>query len=141
MRRHRRRECRLRFLTTFRVPATPRNSCSSPDAPTVERREHFDSSIRPGHKSTYNSVRMKRNVRTGLEAAEIKRDILDNLFYVLGKFPEVATRNDWYLALAYTVRDRLLNRWVQSAYQYYEHKVRTVSYLSAEFLIGPQLAM
>jgi len=84
---------------------------------------------------------MKRNVRTGLEAPEIKRDILDNLFYVLGKFPEVATRNDWYLAVAYTVRDRLLNRWVQTAYQYYEHKVRTVSYLSAEFLIGPQLGM
>jgi starch phosphorylase len=84
---------------------------------------------------------MKRNVRTGLEASEIKRDILDNLFYVLGKFPEVATRNDWFLAVAYTVRDRLLNRWVQAAYQYYEHKVRTVSYLSAEFLIGPQLGM
>jgi starch phosphorylase len=84
---------------------------------------------------------MKRNVRTGLDAPEIKRDILDNLFYVLGKFPEVATRNDWYLAVAYTVRDRLLNRWVQSAYQYYEHRVRTVSYLSAEFLIGPQLGM
>jgi glycogen phosphorylase len=84
---------------------------------------------------------MKRNVRTGLDVAEIKRDVIDNLFYLLGKFPEVATRNDWFLATAYTVRDRLLNRWVQSAYQYYEHKARTVCYLSAEFLIGPQLAM
>ena len=84
---------------------------------------------------------MKRNVRTGLEAPEIKRDILDNLFYLLGKFPEVATRNDWYLAVAYTVRDRLLDRWVQTAHQYYEHRVRTVSYLSAEFLMGPQLGM
>jgi len=84
---------------------------------------------------------MKTNVRTGFEVPEIRRDILDNLFYVLGKFPEVATANDWYLAVAYTVRDRLLDRWVQSAYQYYEHKVRTVCYLSAEFLTGPQLAM
>ena len=84
---------------------------------------------------------MKRNVRTGLEVPEIKRDVIDNLFYSLGKFPEVATRNDWYLAVAYTVRDRLLNRWVESAQQYYEHKARTVCYLSAEFLIGPQLAM
>src|SRR5712691_6251244 len=84
---------------------------------------------------------MKRNVRTGLEVHEIKRDLIDNLFYVLREFPEVATPNDWYLATAYTVRDRLLNRWVQSAYQYYEHRVRTVCYLSAEFLIGPQLAM
>jgi starch phosphorylase len=84
---------------------------------------------------------MKRNVRTGLEVPEIKRDLIDNLFYLLGKFPEVATPNDWYIATAYTVRDRLLNRWVQSAYQYYEDKSRTVCYLSAEFLIGPQLAM
>src|SRR5947209_20215696 len=84
---------------------------------------------------------MKRNVRTGLEVPEIKRDLIDNLFYLLGKFPEVATSNDWYLATAYTVRDRLLNRWVQSAYQYYEDKTRTVCYLSAEFLIEPNLVM
>jgi starch phosphorylase len=84
---------------------------------------------------------MKRNVRAGLGADEIKRDILDNLFYLQGKFPEVATRNDWYLAVAYTVRDRLLDRWVKSAHEYYEHKARTVCYLSAEFLIGPQLEM
>src|SRR5881409_1037729 len=84
---------------------------------------------------------MRRNVRTGLDASEIKRDLIDNLFYLLGKFPEVATPNDWYIAVAYTVRDRLLDRWVQSAYHYYEDKTRTVCYLSAEFLIGPQLGM
>ena len=84
---------------------------------------------------------MKRNVRTGLDVPEIKRDLIDNLFYLLGKFPEVATPNDWYIATAYTVRDRLLNKWVQSAYHYYEERARTVCYLSAEFLIGPQLAM
>src|SRR2546427_3220381 len=84
---------------------------------------------------------MKRNVRTGLDVPEIKRDLIDNLFYLLGKFPEVATPNDWYIATAYTVRDRLLNKWVQSAYHYYEKRSRTVCYLSAEFLIGPQLAM
>jgi starch phosphorylase len=84
---------------------------------------------------------MNRNIRAGFGAGEIKRDLLDNLFYLQGKFPEVATRNDWYLAVAYTVRDRLLDRWVKSAHDYYEHKSRTVCYLSAEFLIGPQLEM
>src|SRR5437899_7751506 len=84
---------------------------------------------------------MRRNVRTGLDVPEIKRDLIDNLFYLLGKFPEVATPNDWYIATAFTARDRLLNKWVQSAYQFYEDKARTVCYLSAEFLIGPQLAM
>src|SRR3990172_6993950 len=84
---------------------------------------------------------MRQDVRTGLDVADIKRDIVDNLFYLQGKFPEVATRNDWYVALAYTVRDRLLSRWVKSAHEYYSQKSRTVCYLSAEFLIGPQLAM
>ena len=56
---------------------------------------------------------MNENVRAGLSRDDIKRDLLDNLFYLQGKFPEVATRNDWYLAVAYTVRDRLLSRWVK----------------------------
>jgi len=84
---------------------------------------------------------MNEDARTGFEFAEIKRDLVENLFYLQAKFPEVATRHDWYVAVAYTVRDRLLNRWVKSAHSYYEHKARTVCYLSAEFLIGPQLGM
>jgi len=80
-------------------------------------------------------------VRVGLNVDEIKRDLIDNLFYLQGKFPEVATPNDWYLATAYTVRDRLMNRWVQTAHEYYELRARTVCYFSAEFLVGPQLAM
>ena len=84
---------------------------------------------------------MEEDVRAGLSIEDIKRDLIENLFYLQGKFPEVATRNDWYLAVAYTVRDRLLNYWVKTAHDYYEHKSRTVCYLSAEFLIGPQLGM
>jgi starch phosphorylase len=85
--------------------------------------------------------RAGRETRTGLGREEIRRDFLDNLFFLQGKFPEVATRNDWYLALAYTVRDRLLDRWVKSVHRYWEEKLRTVCYFSAEFLIGPQLGM
>jgi glycogen phosphorylase len=69
----------------------------------------------------------------------IARDLRDKLFFELAKFPGVATRNDYYLALAYAVRDRLLSRWVQSARTYLEGKHRTVVYLSHEYLIGPQL--
>src|SRR6516164_2988416 len=84
---------------------------------------------------------MSEDVRVGLNVDEIKRDLLDNLFYLQGKFPEVATPNDWYLATAYTMRDRLMNRWVHTAHEYYHHRARTVCYFSAEFLVGPQLAM
>jgi starch phosphorylase len=74
---------------------------------------------------------------TGVDA--IKRNFLANLYTRLGKFQAVSTRNDYYRALAYTVRDRLLERMINTAQTYYENASRTVSYLSAEFLIGPQL--
>ncbi len=69
----------------------------------------------------------------------IRKAILDNLTCVQGKFPEVATKNDWYLALAYTVRDRLLSCWTRAARTYFKRASRTICYLSAEFLLGPQL--
>src|SRR5262245_43343466 len=68
-----------------------------------------------------------------------KQAFLWNLYYVLGRFPETATMNDKYLALAYSVRDRLLDRWVKSSETYFRKKARTVCYLSAEFLLGPHL--
>ena len=70
---------------------------------------------------------------------DLARDVLQKLYTELAKFPGVATRNDSYLALAYAIRDRLLHRWVHSARDILEHKRRTVVYLSAEYLIGPQL--
>jgi len=69
----------------------------------------------------------------------IKRAFFDNLFHVLGKFPALATRYDYYLALAHTVRDQLLRRWVSTANVYTQQRARTVAYLSAEFLMGPHL--
>lgn len=70
---------------------------------------------------------------------EIKREFLDSLFYVQGKFPALATRHDYYMALAYLVRDHILHRWVSTASIYTAQKARTVCYLSAEFLLGPHL--
>ncbi len=78
-------------------------------------------------------------IRTGLDRASIKRAFLDHLFFLQGKFPSIATHNDYYMALAYLVRDRLLHRWVSSAATYTREGSRTVAYLSAEFLMGPHL--
>lgn len=77
--------------------------------------------------------------RTGLNVETLKRAFLDNLFYIQGKFPDIATQNDYYMALAYTVRDRLLKRWLKTAHTYGQRGSRTVCYLSAEFLMGPHL--
>lgn len=77
--------------------------------------------------------------RTGLSIETLKRAFLENLFYLQGKFPSIATKNDCYIALAYTVRDRLFKRWIDTAETYTKHGSRTVCYLSAEFLMGPHL--
>ncbi len=77
--------------------------------------------------------------RTGLTAQAIRRGFEDNLLHVLGRFPAVATPVDNYTALALTVRDRLMQRWIATAETYFRGASRTVCYLSAEFLLGPHL--
>ncbi|HYA01692.1 MAG TPA: glycogen/starch/alpha-glucan phosphorylase, partial [Syntrophobacteria bacterium] len=77
--------------------------------------------------------------RTGLSPDTLARALRDNLYYAQGRIPEVATRHDWYMALAYTVRDRLLERWIKTVHTLMKRDVRVVSYLSAEFLMGPHL--
>ena len=80
-------------------------------------------------------------VRTGLTAEALGQAVLDNLHYVLAKVPQHATRNDWYMALAYAVRDRILDGYIRTteALSAPEVTQKIVAYLSAEFLTGPHL--
>jgi len=82
----------------------------------------------------------REHTRTGMSVDALKRAFYDNLFYLQGRFPDVATSQDHYMALAYTVRDRMLERWVKTAQSYKDTGARTICYLSAEFLLGPHLA-
>ena len=66
-------------------------------------------------------------------------EFLRHLFYTQGRVLEMATPNDLYMALAYTVRNQLLERWLHTVENYNKPGVRIVSYLSAEFLLGPHL--
>ncbi|HMI75738.1 MAG TPA: glycogen/starch/alpha-glucan phosphorylase [Steroidobacteraceae bacterium] len=77
--------------------------------------------------------------RTALSKEALKGAFLDDLFYMQGKFPALATKNDYYMALAYAVRDRMLQHWISTAAAYTKQASRTVAYLSAEFLMGPHL--
>ncbi len=77
--------------------------------------------------------------RTGVDIETLKRAFLDNLFFVQGKPVALATQHDYYMALAYMVRDRMLHRWNGTAESYTRDRARTVCYLSAEFLMGPHL--
>ena len=69
---------------------------------------------------------MKNNLYNGIN---------ERLFYTLGKRPEIATTHDFYMALSYAVRDQMMTYWLDSP----RHPKKEVAYLSAEFLIGPQL--
>lgn len=88
---------------------------------------------------TSNPIQVEDD-RTGLSIITLRRAFADNLFYIQGKFPGIATKNDYYMALAYTVRDRLLQRWLATNQVYQKPDTRIVCYFSAEFLLGPHLA-
>ena len=92
-------------------------------------------------KDSLNDVRVAGEPRPGLKLEALKRDIAYNLFYLLGKSTETAEAKDFCTALAYLIRGRLESRWINTAEKYYRQKgIKLVCYLSAEFLIGPQLA-
>jgi len=86
-----------------------------------------------------SSLQLEDDDRTALSKEALKNAFLDDLFYVQGKFPALATKNDYYMALAFAVRDRMLQRWISTAAAYTKQGSRTVAYLSAEFLMGPHL--
>ena len=79
------------------------------------------------------------NVRTGTSPEAFKSAFLDNLNYSVGVHLEISTAEDRYQALALSVRDRIMQRWVKRDEQWNRPEIRQVSYLSAEFLVGPHL--
>ena len=77
--------------------------------------------------------------RTGLRADDLFDAITEHLFFSLGRRAHQANCHDLYLALSYAVRDRLMSRHLASKDALHGEASKAVAYLSAEFLIGPQL--
>lgn len=67
------------------------------------------------------------------------REFLRELNFGQGVDLDRASENDKYLALARTVRHYLMTRWLETTRNQYRDQAKTVAYLSAEFLLGPQL--
>lgn len=72
-------------------------------------------------------------------AADLQRSFARHLQYTLVKDKFTATRADLYLALAYAVRDVLVNRWLDTQQSYYINDAKRVYYISMEFLMGRTL--
>ena len=66
----------------------------------------------------------------------LKEDFAWHLRYTLAKYDGKATPRDRYTAFAYTVRDRIVERWMETQERYHRQNERRVYYLSLEFLIG-----
>jgi starch phosphorylase len=81
------------------------------------------------------------NISRGLGADAIFEALIRNLHYLQAKLPQYATRNDWYMALAYTVRDLMMDGYITTLASIAEANTaaKVVAYLSAEFLTGPHL--
>jgi len=81
----------------------------------------------------------QNDVRRGMGVADLKQAVLDHLHFTQARTVALATRNDWYMAVACAVRDRMLDDWLTSLSHLRDKDVKIVSYLSAEFLMGPHL--
>ncbi len=79
------------------------------------------------------------DVRTGLQTDALRQAILDHLRYSVGRPASVLTPAHYYRALALAVRDRVQQRWFASTQTFLDLSRKVVCYLSAEFLVGPQL--
>lgn len=77
--------------------------------------------------------------RTSMLPAALSRAFLDHVKFTLGHSLEHSTALDRYAALALTIRDRLMDRWIATKNAYDKSGCKRVYYLSAEFLTGRAL--
>lgn len=75
-----------------------------------------------------------------LEQLSIPQALRNHLTFSIGKSNSWATTRDWYQTAAFTVRDHLMSRWVNTRDAYRDANTKRVYYLSLEFLIGRMLS-
>ena len=71
-----------------------------------------------------------------LDAESIRRSLYNRLIYTIGKDPITATDRDWFHAAAAVVRERMIERWMETMRSYYVEDRKRIYYLSMEFLMG-----
>jgi starch phosphorylase len=89
---------------------------------------------------TYNNASGRAHA-TPLEAEAFQRATFDHLLYTCVKERQEAAPADFYRAMAHSVRDRLVQRWLATQKTYVERDVKRAYYLSSEFLTGRSLGL
>jgi glycogen phosphorylase len=74
--------------------------------------------------------------RSGNSSESIKQGFLEHLKYTLGVDEYTTTDHDRFMALSYTIRDRLINQWIKTQQTHHNKNTKRAYYLSLEFLMG-----
>ncbi len=74
------------------------------------------------------------------DQAALRLSVAHALLYGVGKYPDVANAQDWYHASASAVRERLVERWMETVRREQLAGSRRIYYLSMEFLVGRALS-
>jgi len=69
-------------------------------------------------------------------ATDLKEDIKHHIMTTMGNDFYPPRKDTYYNGLAYSVRDRLVTRWLNSQRSFYDRSAKRVYYLSLEFLPG-----
>jgi len=77
--------------------------------------------------------------RSGVDAESLKKQFINHLHYTLAKDRYTATKRDCFHALAYTIRDHLVGRWIDTQQRHYNEGSKRIYYISMEFLVGRML--
>jgi len=75
----------------------------------------------------------------GTTVDAFKKAFTNHVHHTLARDNFTVTDHEKFLAIAYAVRDRLIDRWIKTQQTYYDKDVKRVYYLSLEFLIGRTL--
>ena len=78
----------------------------------------------------------KKDRRVEMSVAGLKEDFAWHLRYSIAKGDGHATERDEYTAFANAVRDRIVERWINTQEVYLQKNTKRVYYLSLEFLMG-----
>lgn len=84
-------------------------------------------------------LHLESKTRQGTDPASIQNDYAEHLKYELGRDRYTATKHNRYVALSRAIRDRLIDRWIDTQQAHHNDKVKRVYYLSLEFLMGRAL--
>lgn len=82
---------------------------------------------------------MPDTMKKQFDRETFKEDIIKNVRYRFRKTLEEASEQEIYQAVAYAIKDDIIDNWMETHKEYEEQDAKTVYYLSMEFLTGRAL--